>query len=364
MEQLQQLVETLEANEQIKKDYLVNGDNLVFLDGNLVMLHAGQRVTFSPSTVFHGQVSEKLGIPKGYYDKMKEKALHLLDDNVNHWLHDEGKNLLIRTFVREDGDNDARAFLSDRYNIIDNFDVLMQSLESIKDSGFQVNISRAELSDTRMYLHVTCPEIEIKATELLKNYRKTYEVGTGVISGFVLQNSEIGFGSFQISPRAVVLACNNGMVNTKDSLRRVHLGGKLDELDFNKNDAIKNANRKLVKEQVKHAVGKFLSKDYLQKLINTFTELGSKEIEAPIAGVIEVVAKDYGITQDKKKDLLDFFIRGGETRRIGVFNAVTELAQTFDDADQRNDTEAIGMDILQNFNKIEAAAIKANAGSN
>jgi hypothetical protein len=364
MSQLQQLVETLEAQEQIKKDFLAPSADMHFVDGNLYMLHAGQQVIFSPTTVFHGQVAEKLGIPKGYYDRMKEKALHLLDDNVNHWLHDEGKNLLIRTFVREDGDNDARAFLSDRYNIIDNFDVLLQALESIKESGLEVNVSGAELSQTRMYLHITCPQIEVEATEMLKYYRRTIEVGSGIISGFVLQNSEIGFGSFQVAPRAVVLACNNGMVNTRDAMRRVHLGGKLDELDFYKNDAVKNANRKLVKEQVKHAVQKFLSKDYLKNLVNTFTELGAKEIEAPIANVMEVVAKNYGFSQEEKASLLDHFIRGGDTRRIGVINAVTELAQTFDDADHRNDTEAISYELLTSFNKIEAAAVKADIKAN
>lgn len=364
MQQLEQLVATLEAQEEIKKDFLAPTSDLHFLDGNLVMLHAGQTVTFAPTTVFHGQVSEKLGIPKGYYDKMKEKALHLLDDNVNHWLRDEGKNILIRAFVREDGDNDARAFLSDRYNIIDNMEVLMQALESIKESGLQVEVAGAELSDTRMYLKITCPEVEVQATEMLKNYRKSYAAGTGVISGFIVQNSEIGCGSFQIQPRAVVLACKNGLVNTKDSFRRVHLGAKLDELDFYKNDAVKNANRKLVKEQVKHAVTKFLSKDYLTSLVNTFTELGNKEIEAPIAGVVEVVSKTYGFSEEKKKSLLDHFIRGGDTRRIGMVNAVTELAQTFEDADDRNDTENISYDMLTNFNKIEAAAIKVDIKSN
>ncbi len=160
------------------------------------------------------------------------------------------------------------------------------------------------------------------------------------------------------------MACDNGMVSKKDSMRRVHLGGKLDELDFHKNSDVKNANRNLVKEQVKHAVKKFLSKDYLQNLVNTFTELGAKEIEAPISAVVEVVAKEYGFDQDSKKSLLDHFIRGGDTRRIGIVNSLTELAQTFEDADKRNDTEAISEDVLRNFNKIEAAAIKLDSRSN
>lgn len=364
MEKLEQLVQTLEEQDKIKKDYLAPTDDLHFVDGNLVMLHAGQQVTFAPSTVFHGQVSEKLGIPKGYYDRMKDKALHLLDDNVNHWLRSEGKNMLVRTFVREDGSNDARAFLSDRYNMIDNFDCLFQTLEAIKESGLSVDIKGAELSETRMYLHVTCPQIEVEATEMLKLYRKTIGVGSGIISGFVLQNSEIGYGSFQIAARAVVLCCDNGMVLNKDIMRRVHLGGKLDELDFHKNSDVKNANRKLVKEQVKHAVKRFLSKDYLQNLVNTYTELGSKEIAAPINAVVEVIAKEYAFDQEVKKSLLDHFIRGGDTRRIGIVNSLTEVAQTFDDADKRNDTEAISEDILRGFDRIEAAAIKFDAKSN
>lgn len=364
MQQLQQLVETLEAQEQIKKDYLAPSTDLHFVDGNLVMLHAGQQVTFAPTSIFHGQVAEKLGIPKGYYDRMKDKALHLLDDNVNHWLRDEGKNLLIRTFTREDGDNDARAFLSDRYNMIDNFDCLFQTLEAIKESGLEVDITRAELSETRMYLHVTCPQIEVEAKKLLQDYKKAINVGYGIISGFVLKNSEVGFGSFEVMARAMVKACMNGMVSMKDAMRRVHLGGKLDELDFHKNSDVKNANRKLVKEQVKHAVKRFLSKDYLENLVNTYTELGAKEIAAPINSVVEVIAKEYEFDQDSKKSLLDHFLRGGDSRRIGIVNAVTELAQTFDDADKRNDTEAITEDLLVNFNRIEAAAIKLDSKSN
>lgn len=364
MQTLEQIVQTLEEQDKVKKDYLSHPTHLHFVDGNLVMTHSGQEVTFAPTSVFHGQVSEKLGIPKTYYDKMKGKALKLLDENVNHWIKEEGKNLLIRTFTREDGNNDARALLSDRYNMIDNFEVLFNTLDAIKDCGFKVDVSGADLSETRLYLHITCPEIEVQATEMLKMYRRTFEVGTGVISGFVIQNSEVGFGSFQIMPRAVVLACDNGMVKKSDSMRRVHLGGKLDELDFHKNSDVTNANRKLVREQVKHAVKKFLSKEYLQNLVNTFTELGAKEIEAPIAAVMEVVAKDYGFDQDSKKSLLDHFIRGGDTRRIGIVNSVTEMVQKFEDVDKRHDTEAITEDLLLNFDKIEAAAIKLDSKAN
>jgi hypothetical protein len=364
MQQLQQLVETLQAQEAIKKDYVAASAHLSFVNGRLVMTHAGTNVEFTPTPHFHAQMAEKVGIPKGYYDRMKDKALTLLDDNVNHWLSDEGKNLLIRAFEPGEGDNVARALLSDRYNMIDNMEVLLETLDAIKATGIPVNVAGAELSDTRMFLQITCPEIEVKATEMLKAYRKSIAAGSGVITGFELQNSEIGKGTFQVCPRAVVLACQNGLIKTNDALRRVHLGGKMDELGFYNNPEVKRANRELVKKQVSHAVKLFLSKDYLTNLVNSFTELGDKKIEAPVQQVIQVIASEYSITDERKNNILNFFIDGGDRRRIGIVNALTEEAQTLTDIDLKHDSEAITFDLLQKFDKIEAAAFKLDRSAN
>lgn len=365
MEQLQTLVETLERQEAMKHDYVASSANLAYAGGRLIMTHAGQQIEFKPTEHFHSQMSEKIGIPKGYYDRMKGKALDLLDANVNHWLTTEGKNLLVRAFEPKEAGNEniARALLSDRYNMIDNMEVLMSTLETLKETGVIVEVERAEISETRMYLTVIAPEIETKAKEMLKHYSKA-KVGTGVISGFVLKNSEVGCGAFEIAPRAMILACRNGLVMQKDAVRKIHIGGQLDELEFYKNTDVVNANRKLVKEQVKHAVKRFLSQKYLESLVDSFTELGNKEIEAPISGVLELVAKEYNITQDRKDNILKHFIKGGDTRRIGVVNAITEEVQDLADVDLKNDGEAITYSLLTNFSRIEAAAIKAERSAN
>lgn len=364
MNELQKLVDTLEAQDKVKKDFLAPTGSLHFTNGNLFMTHNDVPIKFIPTPVFHSQLATKLEIPKGYYDRMKGRAVELLDENVNHWLRDEGKNVLLRAFVPGDQDNTARALLSDRYNVIDNMEVLLQILDTLKDCGVVINIEQAELSETRMYINVTAPEIEVKANELLKQYRKAIQVGSGIITGFSVQNSEIGYGSFEIMSRLKFLCCNNGATSKKDSLRKIHLGGKLDELEFYKSDAVKNANRKLVKEQVNHAVKKFLSKDYLQQQVDMLTEIGNKKIEAPVNAVIEVIAKDYGFTQEDKASILNCFIDGGDRRRIGIFNAVTEVSQTLQDIDHKHDTEVAGMDILVNFDRIEAAAIKLDRSAN
>lgn len=368
IEQLQGLLATLEHQEKMKKDYVAPSQQLFFVDGKLVTSFGDKSVTYEPTNHFHSQIQQKLQIPAGYYKKMLDDATRLLDENVNHWLKEESKNFLIRTFEgAADGyKNQARAFLSDRYSIIDNHVVLIEALECIKATGLNVEIVNAELSNTRMYLKVVCPDVEIEAKEMLGRYNPGHErkVNHGVISGFTLQNSEIGAGSFKISPRAVVLACTNGLVSTKDELKNVHLGGQIDELEFSKNKAVMNANLKLIREQIKHAVKIFLSKEYLKKLIDVYSVLGEPKIEAPVQNIIEVVGKEYAITEDRKANILKYFIDGGDTRRMGLASAMTRECQDLTDGDLKHETEVASFEMLSKFDKFEAAAMKVKPGKN
>lgn len=369
IEQLQGLLATLEHQEALKKDYVAPAQQLFFIDGKLVTSLGKKSVTYEPTNHFHSQVQQKLQIPAGYYKKMLTDATKLLDDNVNHWLKEESKNFLIRTFEgAADGyKNQARAFLSDSYSIIDNHVVLIEALEAIKATGVNVEIINAELSDTRMYLKVVCPDVEIDAKEMLGRYNpdgKRAKVGSGVISGFTLQNSEIGAGAFKISPRGLVLACTNGLVSTRDELKNVHLGGQLDELEFNKNKAVMNANLKLIREQIKHAVKIFLSKEYLKKLIDVYAVLGQPKIEAPVQNIIEVVGKEYSITEERKANILQYYIDGGDTRRMGLASAMTRECQDLKDGDLKHETEVASFDLLNKFEKFEVAAMKIKRSKN
>lgn len=363
MQVLQSLIDTLTAQEAAKKDFVVSPSNLTFFEGNLMMTQKFQSIKYVPTDHAHGQVASKLDIPKKYYDRMRAEAANLLDENVNHWLGRSGKNLLVRTFETASG-NTARAFLSDSFQTIDNYEVLLEALEAIKQTGIRVEIVGAELSEIKMYLKVVCPDVEIEAKELLGRYARTTSVGTGIISGFTLSNSDVGAGAFNIMPRAMVLACNNGLVMVEDRMRKTHLGGKLDQLGFQQNAGVRAANSKLIKEQVKVAVKTFLSKEYLTKIVDKYTQMGDLKIAAPIANVIEVVAKDYSISQARKASILNYFIQGGDTRRMGIVNAITEECQTLEDIDLKNDSEMVAFDVLKNFHSIEQRAFKTEFTTN
>ena len=366
MDQLQRLFTTLEAQNAIKNDIVANSaQHLHFLNGKLVVVSDGKEITYEPTNLFHTQVAEKLGIPIGYYRRMLEKKSLLLDNNVNEWLHEESKNFLVRTF--DDAAENyrvGRAFLSDSYSLIDNYEILTQALEAIKATGVRVEVVGAELSETRMYLKVVAPEVELSGKEMLKAYRVNKERGDGVISGFTLSNSEVGHGAFNIMPRALVLTCINGATMPMDALKKVHLGAKMDELGFNKNQAVMNANRRLIKEQISHAVKVFLSREYLSKLINVYSKLGDPKIEAPVDKVIQVIGKEYQYSEERKANLLKYFIEGGDHRRMGIASAMTREAQDVQDPDVKNDVEIASFKVLEGFSKIEAAAIKFKPSGN
>lgn len=358
---IETLVATLEKQNELKQDYIVSGANMVYAEGNLIITQANTDVVYKPTELFHSQVADTLAIPKTYYDRMRHTALPLLDDNVNHWLKKSPKRL-IRTF--EDTENTARAFLSNRYSMIDNYEILFEALQALKATGIAIEVVEASLSETRMYLKVICPEIEVQAEELLKRYSKASQVGFGVCSGFGLQNSEVGKGQFQIYPRGWVRACSNGLILMKDAIKKVHLGAKMDELNFGENRQVVTANMRLIKEQIKHAINTFLSKDYLNSIVNFYTEEGKKDIEAPLSNVVEVVAKNYSLSEDRKNSILNYFIKGADTKRSGLVHAITEECQIHEDADIRQEGEVIALDVLTNFNAIEAQAFRVKPSSN
>lgn len=363
MEALQNLFKQLELQEELKYDAIVSPSLIHYTNGKLVVVDKKNEVVFTPTDHFHSQMAEKMGIPFQYYKRLlsNPENMPLLDSNVNHWLSQYDKNLLVRMFknAHNEAANSARALLSDSYKIMDNYPVLVAALEAIKESGVRVQIKEAELSNTRMYLSVVAPDVEIQAKEMLKEYRLSAKAGTtGVISGFTLSNSEIGAGSHCITPRAVILACNNGAVVTEDRLRNVHLGAKMDELGFNKNKAVMRKNQELVREQIIHAVKIFLSPEYLKKLVDVYEKLGQPEIVVPVEKMIHVIAKDHGITEERKSNILQHFVEGGDMRRIGLANAITRECQGLEDADLKHDSEEVAYDVLKNFAKYEVAASK------
>ena len=289
---LAELVTELKNQNLQKKDFVVPANLLSMENGKLVvnnyssndslqrlLLEVGivsadsGKLVLNCLPILHQNLSDKCDIPRKYYNRIQGLCdQNLIDNNVTYWLKNMKGNVFLRTFInKQENEGYARALLSDRYNVIDNFDVLFATLEAVKDSGLNLNIedNGCDLSESKMYVRFVAPDIEINAPDLLKNYKNpkgNSGVGDGIISGFVVTNSELGQGSFSISPRAVVLKCKNGMVFKNDAFGKIHLGSKMEQYSqIDWSEETKRKNYELIQAQVKDAVKVFTSEDFLAK---------------------------------------------------------------------------------------------------
>ena len=369
---LPDLVDMLKAQSDVRYDIVVPSSRLECLDGDLFVKGGAARVTdegvaeadarLAPTSIFDEGISHRFDIPMKYVRTMRAQVdadlagmlsdddRTLYDQNVNYWLAaNPNKRHLVRGFRTDDPDAPgiAREFLSDRYRTIDNYDVLMATLDGVKQAGVEVNIDGADLSDRRMSLRLTCPEVSEYAEDLLGGYRSPFTGETGadnptVFAGLVVKNSETGGGAFTIVPRIIVQVCSNGLQMTKDAMRAIHLGGKLDEGVIEWSDETQRHELELVTSKTRDAVSTFLDIDYMRAKIADLRELAGIEVAHPV-DTIERVAKKTGWTDVEEASILSHFIKGCQTTALGVAQAVTSYAQTVDATDRQDELETTAM---------------------
>ena len=354
------LVDLLNIQKEMKKDMVIKGAGITYKDNKLWVQEKQPSggfpfVGYVPTDLCHRQIAEKLGIPLLYYKKMQVSYPELLEYNINMWLaKDEQIKYLLRAFDggKDQEKNIARAMLSNSFNILDNHDVLFAALDAIKEMGVKVQITKAVVTEKRMYLHVICPDVEIQAESFLKDYlRSNNAAGNGIISGMVIANSEVGLGSFEISPRGVIVKCNNGLMLKDQSFRRVHLGSRMDVGTINWSDKSKQKNFELVMSQTTDAVKTFLSSEYLGKMIEKVETAHQVVLNHPI-DTIQHVCKELAINEDHKRDILKYFCEDGDSRASGVFQAITRVAQTMN-PDLQYELESAAFGILPKIKKYD-----------
>ena len=330
---------------------------------------------FQPTAIWHEGVADKLGIPIAYLRRIHEQRTDLYDANVNGLLHGrnakvrydragdvtetlreavpgDSRNFLVRTF-RSDSDGGsgiARALLSDSYAPIDNLDVLLATLDGARQAKADVVVGRCNLTDRRMYVEIDAPEVTTYATALLRDYRSPFTGESGadnptVWAGLLISNSEVGSGAFSLTPRMTIQVCRNGMTITKDAMRSIHLGSKMDEGVIRWGEDTQRKNLDLIIAKTRDAVSTFLDVDYMNRVIARMEAKAGAKVEQP-AEAVKVVARKLAFTQDQADGILDHFIRGADTSIGGLMNAVTSYAQTVESADTAYDMEAAAVKVL------------------
>jgi hypothetical protein len=148
-----------------------------------------------------------------------------------------------------------------------------------------------------------------------------------VFAGLTLDNSEVGAGAFRLAFQIVVKVCKNGLT-LPIQLRKIHLGGQLDEGN-QWNSEVQRKQLGVLTSQVKQKVGEWFTPQFLA------AEVGKLEAAAgaPVAdaeATMKAVATRYKFTEAERAGVLAHFMVGGQTTAAGIANAITSYSQTVD----------------------------------
>jgi len=299
------------------------------------------------------------------------------------------RSFFLRLIRPDEGPGIARAMLSNKFARLDNVDGLLTMLDGIREAGVstdQLNIY-GDLSETRMMVHVAAPQILAAAPGLLEGYRSPFDTGIEgakrqtqwlsldqrielgrqfrerghgdghhgfyepgneplVHAGFLLTNSEVGNGRWQIMPAITVLRCSNGLMMTKDGFARTHVGSRLDDGHVAWSEDTNSKELMLVRAQTRDVVKAVLSTDYLEKAINDLEAKAGKPVTEP-KRTIEVVAKKLAFSKDEAEGILAHFLMSGQLTTGGVMNAVTSFSQTVSDPDAAHDLNVRALEAME-----------------
>lgn len=326
---------------------------------------------YRPTEVMTGHLAEKLGIPAVYLRRMQGERPDLWAANLNGWLHGswptnlgqpsrpehytaqpDPRSFLLRAFRPADGDGPGvgRALLSDTYRVIDHIDTLTAALDGVRAADVDVQVGQCDLTDSRMYIKVHAPSVAALAPNLLAGYRSPFSGQSGadnptVFAGFVLKNSETGGGAVTLTPQITVQICTNGMTLTRDAVRAVHLGHRLDTGIVRASEETQLRQLALIRSQAADAVRTFLDVDYVTRKIAELEEDAGVRVTRP-DDTITHVATTLQYTRQQQDDVLSMFIEGADLTAGGVMHAVTAAAQRQADADAAHAMEADALPAL------------------
>jgi hypothetical protein len=308
---LQTLIEELETQKPLKWDKKLSAAQIAMvLAENTPIFRLPGEELFSIAKSCHTQIAEKLEIPLKYYHKMEESAPELLVSNVNTWLRKNGKDV----FIRGLGDS-VRAFLSDRYRVIDHLDVLLCALNELQ--AHDAEIEDCYLSEIEM-------NIKVKSVKLRDFVRHKDDL---IMGGIFITNSETGHKALRVEPRLFRVKCSNGMIVEELVTREIHIGN---------GDEISD---EIVYLSLRRSIRELFSR--FGEIVLLLRESTEAKIRNP-QKVIQNVVDQYKLSEAQKANILMAFGAEPEFDQYGIANAVTLAAQKEETWEKNVELERLG----------------------
>lgn len=310
---LSALATELERRADNKADYVTDTRKLTMEADTTLSFENGVRHNLKANDVAHKQIAARLEIPAKYYDRMRTETPHLLADNVNHWLHAEPETRMIRTL-----DGNVRAFLSDRYNRIENEEIAKAALPAILEQP-GVQILSSSITETRMYIKAVFTKVQGEVKK-----------GDVVQAGIAISNSEVGLGAVSITPLVYRLVCTNGMIINDSKYSARHVGGRVLETDDVRamlTDETLKADDKAILLKVRDVVRASFDEVRFARQLELMQGASTQRLEGNPVEAVKLLAKKNNLNEFEEGSILRNLIEGADLSRWGLLNAITATAK-------------------------------------
>ena len=309
------------------------------------------------------QIAQHVKIPMQVVDLLSKGSIRErieLGNLLSVRLQENESIRMIRTMAEMDsklvmGSQYCRAFLSDRYRRIDNFDLAQEAIMPVLNQFDEddLKIESLAVTEERMYIKALCPPMSYEIGKVKVEGRK---VGDIVQAGIVISNSEVGAGRFSIEPLIFRLCCLNGAISQDYSMKRNHVGaangtelnGMAEELFSTNTLALTDA---ALFAQIRDTLeGTFSDEDKFEKIVTRFMETKGEPITGQVPAAVQELGKRYTLNEGETAGIMDFLIKGGDLSKFGMVNAITAFARddekkmTYDRATQ---LEKVGGQVIE-----------------
>lgn len=370
---LAKLVQELQRQKESRHDFVADVRSLkVECEKGRVLVAPGSvqagewlpdgAVPFNSKAVY--QLAEKCNpsIPRKFFDDMLTNRHGRLADLINGLHADGPAKRLVRCL-----DGNVRAWLSDSYRIIDNYDMAFTCMDEAQRK--QAQVIEASLSDTHMRIKFTTQQVwdkiditqrnapqgqwfagaignkELQGRTILgATIRDELPGGPGTVHPIVtVSNSETGHGGFHVRIGILMGICFN-VATLEDVVTQIHLGERMQEGIFSQ-EAI-SAESKAIMLKARDAVRAAFDTEKFKAMVATAQKAQSDAIEQPKAAIDNIVEVG-GLNEEHKEALMMYFLKDYDQTRFGLAQAVSRLAQDTDDGDLAYEMERLAGKVIK-----------------
>jgi len=254
-------------------------------------------------------------------------------------------------------DGNVRAFLSDRYRVMDNYDLAVAALGVAREHGGEV--VEASLSDTKMRIKITSRSV----FDAIDEERKAGDRGSWYVGGMgdqkylrrvgansggqlpggpgtvhpvvTISNSETGQGGLNVRVGILRAICFN-IATVEDVACNIHLGERLEEGIFTAETI--SAESKSIMLKARDGIKAAFKPEVFKRLVARCRDAESDRIEAPSAAV-DALVSNTELKDEHRDEILSHFIRDYSPTRYGLAQAVARFSQEVEDVEASSSME-------------------------